>query len=98
MKQKSEIRKYIYQLDKINICTRPQMILGTANYLIHFENYMVSHYWLKRLLKHNPEYHVRKQKFLLIDRKDNQSVNNISDYFEKFERVIRKKGIIYLKV
>ena len=32
-----------YRLEKINMCARPQMIVGAANYLIRFENCMVGH-------------------------------------------------------
>ncbi len=45
------------------------MIVGAANYLIRFENRTVGHQWLKRFLKRNPEYHIRKQKPLAAERK-----------------------------
>ena len=55
-------REYIDKLDKINMCARPQMIVGAANYLIRFENRVVGHHqWLKRFLERNPEYHIWKQ-------------------------------------
>ncbi len=41
--QEGSIREYIDSLDKINMCARPQMIVGAADYLIRFENRMVGH-------------------------------------------------------
>ena len=81
--QEGAIREYIDRLDKINMCARPQMIVGAANYLIRFENRVVGHQWLKRFLERNPEYHVRKQKPLEAERKHSHSVHDMSDYFEK---------------
>ena len=65
--------------------TRPQMIVGAANYLIRFENCVIGHQWLKRFLEQNPEYHIRKQKPLATERKYSQCVHDMSDYFEKIE-------------
>ncbi len=96
--QESAIREYIDRLDKINMCARPQMIVGAANYLIRFEDRVVGHQWLKRFLERNPEYHVRKQKPLAADRKHSHSVHDMSDYFEKVERFMSEKGITDLDV
>ena len=59
--QEGAIREYIDRLDKINMCARPQMIVGAANYLIRFANRLVGHQWLKRFLERNHKYHIRKQ-------------------------------------
>ena len=96
--QEVAIREYIDRLDKINMYARLQMIVGAANYLICFENRTVGHQWLKRFLERNPEYHRRKQKPLAAERKHSHSVHDISDYFEKIERVMREKGITELDV
>ena len=77
--QEVAIREYIDRLDKINMCARPQMIVGAANYLIRFENRVVGHQWLKRSLERNPEYHLRKQKPLAAERKHSHSVHDMSD-------------------
>ena len=74
------------------------MIVGAANYLIRFENRVVGHQWLKRFLKRKPEYHIRKQKPLVVEQKHSHSVNDKSDYFEKIERVMREKGTTKLDV
>ena len=37
-----QICKYINRLDKINKSASLQIILEAANYLIHFENYVIS--------------------------------------------------------
>ncbi len=91
--QEDAIREYINRLDKINMCARLQMIVGAVNYLICFENRVVGHQWLKRFFERNPEYHIRKQKPLATERKHSHSVHDMSDYFEKIERVMREKGI-----
>ena len=72
------------------------MIVGAANYLIRSENCVVGHQWLKQFLERNPKYHVRKQKPLEAEQKHSHSVHDISDYFEKIERVMREKGITKL--
>ena len=41
--QEGAICNNIKRVDKINICARIQMIVGAANYLICFENYIVSY-------------------------------------------------------
>ena len=96
--QEGAIREYIDRLDKINMCVRPQMIVGAANYLIRFENRVVGHQSLKRFLERNPEYHIRKQKPLAAERKHSHSVHDMSNYFEKIEQVMREKGITELDV
>ena len=83
---------YIDRLDKINMCARPRMIVGAANYLIRFENRVVGHQWLKRFLERNPEYHIRKQKPLAAERRHSHNAHDMSDYFEKVERSLGKKG------
>ena len=92
------IRKYINRLDKINICTYPQIIVGAANYLICFENYVIGHQWLKQFFKQNPECHIRKRKPLAAEQKHSHSVHDMSNYFEKIERVMREKEIIDLDI
>ncbi len=52
--QESAIREYIDWLDKINMFARPQMIVEAANYLIRFEDRVVSYQWLKLFLERNP--------------------------------------------
>ncbi len=69
------------------------MIVGAANYIIGFEDCVVGHQWLKRFFERNPEYHVRKQNLLAVDRKQNHNVHDMSDYFEKVERVISENWI-----
>lgn len=96
--QEDAIREYIDKLDKINMCARPKIIVGAANYLICFENRLVGHEWLKRFLEWNPEYHMQKQKPLAAERKHSQSVHNMSDHFDNIEQVIREKEITELDV
>ena len=74
------------------------MIVGTANYLLRLENHVVGHQWLKRFLERNPEYYIRKQKPLAVERKHSYSVYDMSGYFEKVKRVIREKVITELDV
>ncbi len=94
--QECAIREYIDRLDKINICARPKMIVGAANYLIRFENRVVDHQWLMGCLERNPKYHILKQKPLAAERKHSHSVYDMSDYFKKIERIMREKGITKL--
>ncbi len=91
--QEGAIREYIGRLDRINICARPKMIVGAANYLICFENRVVGHQWLKRFLEQNHKYHIQKQKLLEAERKYSHSVYDMNNYFENIERVIREKEI-----
>lgn len=44
------------------------------------------------------EYHIQKQKPLAAERKHSHSAHDMSDYFEKIERVMREKGITELDV
>ena len=74
------------------------MIVGAANYLIRFENRVVGHQWLKRFLERNPEYHIQNQKPLVGEQKHSDSVYDMSDFFEKIERVMREKAITELDV
>ena len=96
--QEQAVRDYIERLDKANMCARPKLIVGAANYLIRFENRTLGHQWLKRFLDRNPELHVRKQKPLAVDRKNSHDVNDMVEYFSKLERVMREKGITELDV
>ena len=59
---------------------------------------MVGHQWLKRFLERNPEYHIRKKTPLAAERKHSHGVHDMSNYFEKIERITREKGITELDV
>ena len=74
------------------------MIVGAVNYLIRFENRIVGHQWLKQFLEQNPKYHIWKQKPLAVEQKHSHSMHDMSDYFEKIERVTREKGITELDI
>ena len=74
------------------------MIAGAANYLIRFENRTVGQLWLKRFLKRNPEFHIRKQKPLAADRKDSHNLEDMTEYFNKLERCMKDNGINELDV
>ncbi len=76
------------------------MIVGAANYLICFQNCVISHQWLKQFFERNPKYHIRKQKLLGVEQKllgaeqkHGHIVNDMNNYFEKIEWIIRKKRI-----
>ena len=65
------------------------MIVGAANYFICYENRVVGHQWLKQFLKQNPDYYMWKQEPLAAERKHSHSVHDMSNYFEKIERIMR---------
>ena len=96
--QKQAVRKYISQLDQINMFARPQINVGTANYLIKFENRVVNHQWLSRFLKQNPNFYVQKQKLFAAEQKNSHSVADIKDYFDKLEKAMKEKSITEVDV
>ena len=53
---------------------------------------------MNRFLKRNPEFHVRKQKPLTAERKDSHGLEDMTEYFNKLERVIKEKGITAVDV
>lgn len=68
------------------------MIVAVINYLIRFENHLVSHHWLIKFLERNLD------KLLTEDCKQNYNVQGISNYFEKVESVIKEKMFTDLDV
>ena len=96
--KKVQFRRYINRLNKINMCTRPQIIMGAANYPICFENCVVGHQGLKQFFEQNPEYYIRKQKPLAAERKHSHSVHNMSNYFETIGQVMGEKRITELDI
>lgn len=98
IEQENAICKYIERLNEINMCAHPQIIVKAANYLMHFENCVVVHQWLKQFFEQNSKYHIQKQKFLAKEQKQNHSVHDMDDYYKRIEQVIREKKIIKLDV
>lgn len=90
--------RYIDQLDKANMSARHPMIVGAPNHLLRFENRMVGHQWLSRFPDRNPQFNVRKQKPLAVDRKNSHSVEDMTAYFTKLETAVKEKGITELDV
>ena len=91
--QEEAIREYIDRCDRFNMCARPKMIVGAANYLIRTEDRKVGHQWFNRFLERNPQYNKRKQKPLATDRKNSHSLTDMRDYFHKLKAAIENKGI-----
>ena len=53
---------------------------------------------MSRFLKRNPDFHVRKQKPLAAERKDSHDLKNMTEYFNKLERMMKEKSITAVDV
>lgn len=77
---------------------RHPTIVGAANHLLRFEIRTVGHRWLPRLLDRDPQFNVRKQKPVAIDRINSHNVEDMTAYFTKLETAMKEKGITELDV
>jgi len=52
-----------------------------------------SEHWSRRFLARHPEYHIRKQYTLTVDRKNAHHSESILDWFSRYEKVCDKYSI-----
>ncbi len=98
--QEKAIYLYLDRLDEIGTSARYPMLMSYANSILsqfHMDmatpSPVVSNKWSKRFLARHPEYSVRKQKTLDVDKKNAHQPNDLAEWFEKFQREMLKNGV-----
>ncbi len=66
------------------------MVERAANYLLSLDglNCVVSPHWTRRFLDRHPEYFKRKQKPLVVERKNTHNLKDMEEYFETFRKLV----------
>jgi len=84
----------------IGISARLQMITSCANSILlnsHSDSTLpapiVGEHWSRRFLDRHPEYFIRKQRTLDVDRKNAHDPESILDWFTRYQGVCEKYGI-----
>lgn len=84
----------------MGLSTRKDMLVKCANDILRGNHQgdaksasTVGQHWAKRFLKQHPEYHVRRQKPLDVQRKNAHHADDISRWMEQYQRIIMEKQI-----
>ena len=99
--QEIAVCRYLDRLDKIGIAAQRQMLADCANAILR-RNHIdfntppptVGKNWPRRFLDTHPEYHLRKQKSLDVERKLSHQPDNILSWFRQYHEVVEQHGII----
>ena len=92
--------QYLHHLDRIGTAARLPMVTGAANSILR-RNHVgggdpltVGEKWTKRFLGAHPEFYIRKQKTLDINRKNSHDPDLIEGWFRRLKEQIEEKGIL----
>ena len=98
--QESALCRYIDYLDSIYIPPSRQDIAATANEILtagHVDPSSpaptIGGHWLNRFMKRHPEYHIRRQRAMDIERKKCLDKDTAREFFAKYQEVITSHGI-----
>ncbi len=91
---------YLDRLDQVGAAARRPMLMHCANALLQQSHNdltnpppTIGRNWPQRFLERHPEYHIRKQKSLAVERKNAHDPEAIQRWFEDYHRLIQEKGI-----
>lgn len=89
---------YIDRLDRINLAVRVEFVCDAANSMLRERlkdttTALVKPHWVTRFLRRHG-YAAKTQKMLDMKRKDAESVEVITEYFQQLEEVIKSDGIL----
>ena len=92
--------QYLDRLDAIGVSARYQLLFKCADSILKWNHpddttpaSTVSSEWGKRFLKRHPQYSLRKQKILDVNRKNAHHPDTIQVWFRKFQEKCIEKGI-----
>ncbi len=98
--QELAVCHYLDRLDKIETAAKRPMLVHCANTLLRLSHKdqsenppTVGQNWAKRFLARHPEYSIRKQKTLDVERKNAHDPKTIQDWFDGYTRLVLEKGI-----
>ena len=98
--QEGALCQYLDSLDDIYISATRKQCSATANLLLMRAHGSqpgspptVGEHWVTKFLKRHPEYYIRTQKPLNIDRQISQDPDDIASWYERLGRKIAEKGI-----
>jgi hypothetical protein len=91
---------YLDRLDDIGTCARKKMVTSCANAILadahedpNTEPPLVGPRWTKRFLDRHPEYFIRKQSTMDIDRKNAHDPEAFRKWFAEFKKICDQYGI-----
>ncbi len=100
VEQELAVCHYLNRLDQIGAAARRPMLTHCANAILRRSHDntttsapTVGPNWPRRFLTRHPEYQVRKQKPLVLERKNAHDPGTIQCWFEGYLRLVTEKGI-----
>ena len=92
--------QYLDRLDELGIPPRYRHISSYANSIllgVHTDTAepppTVGPAWTQHFLQRHPEYHVRKQKTLDVERKQSHDPEVLQNWFRRYQAIVEEKGI-----
>jgi hypothetical protein len=100
--EEKAICRYLDRLDKLGLPAQRELLRGAADYIL-LANWTpastdekppsVGQHWVRRFLKRHPEYTLKRQKVLDLERKRAESYENLQNWFQLLQSVIASFGI-----
>jgi hypothetical protein len=92
---------YLDRLDKLGLPAQRELLRGAANYIL-LANWTpasldekppsVGQHWISIFLEQHPEYTLKRQKVLGLERKRAESYENLKNWFQLLQDVITDPG------
>lgn len=99
--QELTIRRYSNILDDLDIAPHPKVVADCANSILkeaHGDKPgytpQIGEHWLKRFYSRHPEYRIRKQQALDLDRKQAHEPEAIHTWFRRLQDTVNEYGIV----
>ena len=97
--QELAVYQYLDRLDSIGTSAPQQMVAGCPNAILQYGHIgegaapVVGSHWASRFLARHPEYHIRKQRSIDINRKNAHDPESIRALFEKYRLICKDYNI-----
>jgi hypothetical protein len=85
--------RYLDCLDKFGLPAQRELLRGAADYILLANWTPVGQHWVSRFLKRHPEYTLKRQKVLDLERKRAEPYENLEKWFQLLQDVITDLGI-----
>lgn len=94
--EENAIHHYLHRLDRLSMSCQRSMLLRAANSILRERlgsARYVSNHWPTRFLQRNPQYKLRKQKLLTVQRKNAHKPEDILAWFQHFQDACMTCGV-----
>ena len=103
--EETALCRYLDRLDRLGLPAQRELLRGAADHILaktwtpdpdnpNEQSPQVGNHWVARFLKRHPEYRIKRQKILDLERKQAEGYKALQEWFEKYKTECEKYGIL----